>query len=140
MKRILIALVAGGAVAGAVFAAAAGLVERPDDLGSGFAMVASCDTDGVDFSYEVGFDITYNVTNITVDGIADRCIGQRYKLSLLGMGGRSLAEFSGVVDSNSLANIIGIDNPDFRVPAADVEQVALAIYGKAAAPAPLPGP
>lgn len=134
MKRILIALVAGGAVAGAVFAAAAGLVERPDDLGAGFAMVASCDADGVDFSYEVGVDTgpgqeeqgpsPHMLTNITVDGIADRCMGQRFKLSILGMGGRSLAEFSGVVDSNSLAN--DLDN---GVPAADVEHVALAIYG-----------
>lgn len=86
MKRTLIAVVAGVAVTGGVFASAASLggVDTAN-LGSSATVVASCDTDGVKLDYSTAYDAstgTYRVSSVTVDGISDRCDGQPIEVSL----------------------------------------------------------
>lgn len=93
MKRTLIALAAGLAVTGGVFASAASLggVESAN-LGSSATVVASCDTDGVTVDYSTAYDSasgTYLVNTVTVDGISDSCKGESIEVSLKDTDGRS---------------------------------------------------
>jgi spore coat protein U-like protein len=98
MKRTLIAITAGLAVTGGVFASAASLggVES-NSLGSSATVVASCDTDGVKLDYATSYDVasgTYLVTSVTVDGISDKCVGQPIEVSLKAADGKSSATTS----------------------------------------------
>lgn len=93
MKRTILAITAGLAVTGGVFASAASLggVESAN-LGSSATVVASCDTDGVKLDYSSAYDAasgTYRVTSVTVDGIADSCKGQPIEVSLKTSDGKS---------------------------------------------------
>jgi hypothetical protein len=95
MKRTLIALTAGLAVTGGVFASAASLggVDSTN-LGSSATVVASCDTDGVKLDYTTAYDVstgTYLVSSVTVDGIADSCAGQPIEVSLKDADGKATA-------------------------------------------------
>lgn len=86
MKRTLIALAAGIAVTGGVFASAASLGGvQSTSLGSSATVVASCDTDGVALDYSTAYNAesgTYVVNSVTVDKIADACKGQMIEVSL----------------------------------------------------------
>jgi hypothetical protein len=92
MKRTLIAIAAGIAVTGGVFASAASLggVESTS-LGSSATVVASCDTDGVTLDYTTAYDSasgTYLVDTVTVDGISDTCKGESIEVSLKNADGK----------------------------------------------------
>ena len=92
MKRTIIALTAGLAVTGGVFASAASLggVES-SNLGSSATVVASCDTDGVAVDYSTAYDAatgTYLVNSVTVDKISDACKGQLIEVSLKDTDGK----------------------------------------------------
>lgn len=86
MKRTLIALAAGIAVTGGVFASAASLGGvQSTSLGSSATVVASCDTDGVALDYSTAYNAesgTYVVNSVTVDNINDACKGQMIEVSL----------------------------------------------------------
>lgn len=86
MKRTLIALAAGIAVTGGVFASAASLGGvQSTSLGSSATVVASCDTDGVALDYSTAYNAesgTYVVNSVTVDNINDACKGQVIEVSL----------------------------------------------------------
>jgi len=91
MKRTLIAITAGLAITGGVFASAASLGGvTSTNLGSSATVVASCDTDGVDIDYTTAYDSasgTYLVNTVTVDGIDASCTGEQIEVSLKNAGG-----------------------------------------------------
>jgi hypothetical protein len=84
-KRLLITTLVFVTVFTTVFAFAATLGVTSDGVGAGNAAVASCDTDGVSTAYANDWDATdkrYEVTSVTVSGIADTCDGKLLKVSL----------------------------------------------------------
>ena len=86
MKRIIVAILAGLTVFGAVFAMAATLNGiTGQKLGADDAAVASCDTDGVTSDYTSAWDATdkrYEVGTVTIGGVADACDGGTLKVTL----------------------------------------------------------
>ena len=86
MKRTLIAVTAGLAVFGSVFAMAASLGGiTGSTVGADNTTVASCDTDGVTTSYATSWDATdkrYEVTTVTVAAVSDVCDGKSLSVSL----------------------------------------------------------
>lgn len=84
-KRLLISALVLGTVFVLVFGLAATLSVSPNDLGAGSSAVGSCDTNGVSTSYANTWDATdkrYEVTSVTVNGIADTCDGKTLKAAL----------------------------------------------------------
>ena len=76
MRKLLVTLglaTAGGSMA---FGAAANLQVSSQDLGSGFALVESCDPDGVTVSYNMQADKPRLVDSITVSDVHADCVGQ----------------------------------------------------------------
>lgn len=84
-KRLLVGCVVATAVFAAVFGAAATMGLTPDGLGANNAGVSACDGNGVTTSYANTWDATdnrYEVTNVTVKGVADTCDGLTLKVTL----------------------------------------------------------
>ena len=94
MKRnILIKLLAALTVGGLVFAMAATLSVSSGGVGAGDTTVASCDTDGVSTAYTTAWDATdkrYEITTVTVGGLADACDDKTIKVSLTDSTGASI--------------------------------------------------
>jgi hypothetical protein len=60
----------------------------------GNAVAAGCDPDGVTTSYSTGFDAVdkrFEVTAVTVGGVADDCDGQAIEVALVDSGGVRIA-------------------------------------------------
>ena len=105
--RALGAIVAGVAALGASQALAAGLTNSGQSLGSGQQVVSACTSD----TLQVGFTTAYSpsvggyaVTDVTLSDTAPTpnlaaCVGQTYRVTLLGTGGTSLGEVTAVVPS-----------------------------------------
>lgn len=135
-KQLVLALAAGTtAFAGVVGSAATLGGVTSDDLGADTALVASCDTDGVDIAYTTEIDATsgdYEVTDVEVSGIDDGCAGQAISVSLLNDAGNSeLGSATGVVgapaeegDPVTVALTVGDD-----VVAESVTQASVVISG-----------
>jgi hypothetical protein len=84
-KRFLIGALVLATVFATVFGLAATLGVNATELGAGNDTVGSCDSDGVSTSYANSWDATdsqYEVTSVTVDGIADACDGKSLKVAL----------------------------------------------------------
>ncbi len=88
MKRLIVALLVGGAVFGTVFAAAAILDVSGGSLQMSTAVSAICDSDGVTLGYNF-FDPDDDpsndndvVTEAQVGGIDDDCIGDQLTVEL----------------------------------------------------------
>jgi hypothetical protein len=91
MKRILLAIVLGGAVFAAVFAAAASLGLTTDNLGADDQVVASCAT-GVNVTYQTSYQSSlarYRVDTITLQNLTAQCNGQTITATLTGPTGGS---------------------------------------------------
>ena len=86
MRRRMLAVAAGLAtfsVIGAFAATLGGL--SSDQLGADATLVASCDTDGVGLDYTTVYDATddrYEVSSVTVTGIAAACAGQSLSVTI----------------------------------------------------------
>jgi hypothetical protein len=93
MKRTVLALVAGLAVTGGIFASAASLGGvTSSNLGSSATVVASCDTDGVSVDYTTAYDVTsgtYLVNTVTVGEIDPSCKGEQIEVSLKDRDGKA---------------------------------------------------
>ncbi len=104
-RRIILGLVTGMTVFGAVFAMAASLGGISGaKLGADDAVVASCDTDGVTSAYTSAWDTTdkrYEVSAATVGGVNDACDGQTLKVTLIDSTGASLGEGSLALPSST---------------------------------------
>ena len=90
-KRTVLALLASLIVFGSLYAMAASLGGiTSDSIGADSAVVASCDTDGVTSAYVAGWDPTdkrYEITSVTVGGVADTCDGRNLSVTLTDSSG-----------------------------------------------------
>ena len=85
IRRPIAALIGGLMVFALVYAVAASLSVTSTDLAAGNATVAACDANGVTTSYAVAYDAAsarYEVSTVTVGGIADACLGQDFSVTL----------------------------------------------------------
>lgn len=111
-RRYLMLLVLGGLLVGGVtaFAASLGTVTT-DPLGSGDAVVASCDTDGVHVGFAPG-----NVTNgkwrihsVMVSGVAPACAGSSIDVILTKDGNR-IAYGQGIANATTTTYMIAVND------------------------------
>jgi hypothetical protein len=93
-KRTLLALLATLVVFGSLYAMAASLGGiTSDKVGADSTVVASCDTDGVTAAYATAWDATdkrYEITSVTVGGVADTCDGRTLSVSLTDTSGAQI--------------------------------------------------
>ena len=124
-KKLIFGLAVGAVAFAGVFAMAASLGVGSNSLGAGTADVASCDTNGVDHTYDTAYATGvpgYRVSQVQVTGIADECDGYDIKATLLDSGDASLGEFTGSVSGTTHTFTVG-----GNVSAADVEDIAVVI-------------
>jgi hypothetical protein len=103
-KRLILSGLAATAIFAAVFGAAASLTLNPDGLGANNAAVATCDGNGVTTSYTNTWDTTdgrYEVTSVTVKGVADTCDGLNLGVTLTNSGGSSVGGGSMTIPSSA---------------------------------------
>ena len=105
-RRTIAGIVAGLTVFGAVFASAASLGGiTSGQVGADDAAVLSCDTDGVTTAYTTSWDGTddrYEISTVTVSGIAVGCATKTLSVSLTD-GTNQIGSGSGTVVGTSLA-------------------------------------
>jgi hypothetical protein len=93
-RRTIAGVLPGLTVFGAVFAMAATLGGITSGrVGADDEAVASCDTDGVTTSYATSYDAAdrrYEITSVTVSGIANLCDGQTLSVSLSDTSGAQI--------------------------------------------------
>jgi hypothetical protein len=118
-KRLLIGLLAAGSVFATVFGMAASLNMSADALGASSAAVSACDPNGILTSYGNSWDTTdsrYEVSTVTVTGIADACDGKAVKVTLTDNAGDRIAgadgtgtvtTVGGTADNRSLTITLG---------------------------------
>jgi hypothetical protein len=85
-RRTVLALIVSLMVFGSLYALAASLGGiTSDSVGADSAVVASCDTNGVTSAYATAWDATderYEITSVTVGGVADTCDGRTLSVNL----------------------------------------------------------
>jgi hypothetical protein len=105
-RRTIAAVVAGFTVFGAVFASAASLGGiTSGNVSADNATVASCDTDGVTTAYTTSWDGTddrYEVTSVSVTGIANACDGRTLSITLTDSSNNQLGVGSVAVPTDAL--------------------------------------
>ena len=100
MKRSIKATVLGVAIFGVTVAAAAGFDLTSDNLGSGDAVVASCQDADINVTYTATFDDglgadpagRYKVDTVTLEDVEAQCVGQAVQITLSDAAGESLYE------------------------------------------------
>lgn len=125
MKRIIVALLVGGALAVTVaFAASLGGVTS-GDLGAGSGPVASCDTGGVGTEYTVAFSGgSFRVTDVKVTGIDASCNNQTVDIELTD-GGVGVGSASGIADGSGSMGPVSVSPQPV---AENVDDVHVAIH------------
>jgi hypothetical protein len=127
VKRLLIAVVIGLAVFGAVMAFAASLNLTSKSLAAGNSAVTACNASAT-ISYNTQYSSTlpgYQVTTAPVTSAAT-CNGMSYTATLTGAGNASIGSVTGALSATGTAS------PDFtsqNVNAANVTGVSLVISG-----------
>jgi hypothetical protein len=103
-KRTIIAIAAALAGFTGIYAMAASLGGITSaKVSSDNVAVTACDTDGVTTSYSTGWDATderYEVTSVTVGGVADACDGQTLTVSLTDSTGAQIGSGSVAIPSS----------------------------------------
>lgn len=132
--RILVAAAVVTATCAAVNIAAASSLNglTTDNLGAAKGSVTTCDG-SVSTSYTLGANNT--IASVTVNGIADNCIGGRIKVQLANASGASLG--AGPASTQTVADDAGTDNNSETVAiagspnqaAASVDKVFVLIVG-----------
>ena len=129
-KRLLIAAAVGTAVFAGAYAMAASLSVSSTRLGSGNAVVTSCDTDGVASTYTVSYSATgtagYKIDTTEISGVAPACNGGSMKITLTGASNASLAERTQAV---SAASNYSVNFAPAGILASDVTGVHVTIAG-----------
>ncbi len=141
LKKKVIAVVAGLAIAGAVGASAASLGGvGGEDLGADTGDVAACDTDGIDVDWRPVFNAARGeyVARFTLADIDLDCLNNPYKLSIFqkGAGGsrafletdrfRFTQRYNRASDGERVARAFYTST----FPAEDIEGIALEIVGQ----------
>jgi hypothetical protein len=110
-KRTGIAVLAALLVFGGVLAMAASLGGiTSTQVGADNTALASCDTDGVSTNYSTAWDGTddrYEISTVTVSGVADACDGQTLSVSLTDTSGNQIGSGS-VAIPTSAATSFGV--------------------------------
>jgi hypothetical protein len=110
-KRTGIAVLAALLVFGGVLAMAASLGGiTSTKVGADNTALASCDTDGVSTSYSTAWDGTddrYEISTVTVSGVADACDGQTLSVSLTDTSGNQIGSGSTAIPT-SVATSFGV--------------------------------
>ncbi len=105
-NRTGVALLAALLVFGGVLAMAASLGGITSSrVGADNATVAACDTDGVTTSYSTAWDPTderYEISSVTVSGVANACDGQTLSVSLTDSTGAQIGSGGGVIPVDAL--------------------------------------
>jgi hypothetical protein len=131
MKRwYLIVLIVAFAVGASGWAAAATLTVTSPTLGSGNAVVASCDTDGVTFTARaIDTSVNHNVTSLTVSSINAACAGETLTVTLANTAGTTAYLTSSVALPAS--GFTGVATVAFSgaAPAASIGSYRVAIVG-----------
>jgi hypothetical protein len=129
-RRLLAALIGGIMVFSLVYAVAASLNVTSTDLAAGTDTVAGCDANGVTTSYAVAYDGTsgrYEVSSVTVGGIADLCLGQDFSVTLAAgttsLGTVAQADVSSWTTTSTDANTLALNFSSADVSAAAVTAV-----------------
>ncbi|MGH3031098.1 MAG: hypothetical protein ACRDNE_10100 [Gaiellaceae bacterium] len=104
-KRTGIAVLAALLVFGGVLAMAASLGGiTSSKVGADNAAVAACDTDGVTTSYSTAWDATdkrYEISSVTVGGVADACDGQTLSVSMTNSSGAQVGSGSVAIPADA---------------------------------------
>ncbi|MGB3257858.1 MAG: hypothetical protein WBA72_07700 [Ornithinimicrobium sp.] len=108
MKKLIPTVLLATGAGALTFAAAASMPVSSQNLGSGGTTVVSCDTDGVEVSYDLVPQAHQLVGGITVDGIDPACVGQTLHWALSDSASAYLAdgetEVTGTTQSFSLSS------------------------------------
>jgi hypothetical protein len=111
-RRTIFGALAGLIVFGAVIAMAASLGGITSGrLGADDTTIFSCDTDGIATNYASSWDATderYEVTGVTVSGIANLCDGQTLSVSLTDTGGAQLGSGSIAIPADGTATSVTV--------------------------------
>jgi hypothetical protein len=103
-KRTIFALLVSLVAFGSLYAMATSLGGiTSDSVGADSAVVASCDTDGVTAAYVTAWDATdkrYEITSVTVGGVADTCDGRTMSVSLTDTSGAQIGTGSLVIPTS----------------------------------------
>jgi hypothetical protein len=103
-KRFFIGALALATVFATVFGFAATLSVGASGLAAGSNSVTSCDGDGVSTAYATSWDATdsrYEVTSVTVSGIADTCDNKSIKVALTNSSNLNLGDGSSTVPTGA---------------------------------------
>ncbi|MGB7818119.1 MAG: hypothetical protein WBL35_05185 [Ornithinibacter sp.] len=109
MKKTILTVLFATAAGALTFAAAASLPVSSENLGSGGTTVVSCDTDGVEVSYDLVPQAHQLVGGITVDGIDPACVGQTLHWALSDSASAWLADGSAVVTGGTQSFALSSD-------------------------------
>lgn len=110
-RRFVISVLAGLVVFATVFAMAASLGGiTSGTVGADTTTVAACDSNGVTAAYTVAWDATdkrYEITTVTVGGVADTCDGLTLSVTLADSAGTQIGSGS-VAIPTSAATSFGV--------------------------------
>jgi hypothetical protein len=111
-RRTIAGVLAGLTVFGAVFAMAANLGGiTGGQVGADSTTVTACDTDGVTTSYASSWDATderYEVTSVTVSGIANTCDTQTLSVSLTDSTGAQIGSGTVAIPNDAAATSVAV--------------------------------
>jgi len=124
MKKIVLTVLFATVAGALTFGAAASLPVSSQNLGSGGVGVVSCDTDGVEVSYDLVPQEAQLVGGITVDGIDPACVGQTLHWSLSDTASGRLADGSETVTGGSQSFALSSD-----IQSEVIGEVAVTIVG-----------
>jgi hypothetical protein len=131
MRRVAIAALAALLVGGGVIVASAASLGgvRSDQFGADAAVVAACDSDGVDVEYTNTYAAAaqeYIVEEVQVKDVATGCLGLELKLTLIDSANATLW----VGTASVTASTVVLDVPTASaIGSADVGKVAILIAG-----------
>ena len=135
-RRVLLGLVVGITVFGAVFGFAATLNVGSTALSAGNATVSSCDSDGVNATYTLAYDSTipgYKIASVVVNGITAGCAGKSVTVNLTDGSNASLASATKTLASGTtLTYSTGVGGdfaPTSAIQASSVANVNTVING-----------
>lgn len=134
-------IIAGAAVASAT---SLGGVDA-DQLGAGTGMVASCDINGIDVSYQTAYHRPsglFRVNHVILRSVSEECAGSPYRLTMIDAAGTSLEESGDALDVRNIrdrqpgpgVDRAGVARIRVRFPVENVDGIAIVIGGRASTP------
>ncbi len=146
VKRKVAAGVVALAVTGAVGASAASLggVDA-DQLGADTGIVASCDANGIDVSYQTAYHRPsglFRVNQVILRSVSEECAGSPYRLTMIDAAGTPVEESGDALDVRNIrdrqpgpgVDRAGVARIRVRFPVENVDGIAIIIGGPASTP------